>query len=118
MKIKFTHEIYTEIVMDTEKLKPVSALIKNEYHNQHKNKMYLGDTVFFSHSNCMWVDSFQEYSDVKFIDLDRVVIEHEFDKLKAKYGEVYDELREQMVIETELDFNKWYQENLAYKNKR
>lgn len=118
MKIQFSHEIYRSIILDTEQLKPVSALFKNELHEKHINEMYLGDTVFFSHSNCMWSDSFQEYSDITFINLNRAVIEHEFEKLKAKYGEVYDELRETMVVETDLDFTQWYQENLAYKNKR
>lgn len=119
MKIKFHHKIYDQIILDTAQLKPVNNLIPNELHKKHWYEMYLGDTVFFGHSACMWQDDFiQEYNDPTFIDLSNETIQHEINKLKAKYGETYDTLRKTNIVETDLYFVDWYKENLAYKNKR
>ena len=117
MKIKFTHDIYREIIMDTDQVKPVNTLIPNDYYKDHWNEMYLGDTVFFSHSTCMWFDGFPDYRDIMFVNLDAKTIQHEFDKLEAKFPIVYDDLRNTLMVETNLDFNTWYKENLAYKNR-
>ena len=118
MKIKFNHEIYGQIIMDTDELKPVNTLLENEYHREHWDEMYLGDTINFGHSTCMWFDGFLEYNHIQFIDLSESAIRHEFDKLKYKYGETYEEIRNQHIVQTDLDFNNWYKENIAYKNKR
>ncbi len=118
MKIKFTHDIYHEIIMDTDQVKPVNSLIPNYYHKEHWDEMYLGDTVSFGHSTCMWFDGFHDYRDIMFINLDAKTIKHEFDKLEAKFPIVYDDLRNTLMVETNLDFNTWYKENLAYKNRR
>lgn len=117
MKIKFNHKTYKFLILDTEKLVPVNSLIENEYHKKYWDRYYLGYTVLFSHSNCMWADDFRGYEAPKFIDLNAETIKHEFEKLEYKYGEVYSVLYWENLVETDLDFTEWYKENMAYKNK-
>lgn len=117
MKIKFNHKTYIFLILDTEKLVPVNSLIANEYHKKYWDRYYLGNTVLFSHSNCMWSDDFRGYEAPKFIDLNVETINHEFEKLEYKYGKNFTVFDKESLVDTDLDFTEWYKENLAYKNK-
>lgn len=116
----FKHRIYRAIIIDTDKL----ALVKDSYYpaylEKFKNAVDFRKITNFSHSNYMWTDDFRGYDHPDYVMLSKEVVDHEFNKLREKYGVSRDDIyldNEECVYVNE-NFDSWLKKNLLYMNKR
>lgn len=119
MKFIFSHRTYSFIEIDSSKLKQVKDSYYVPFLEPMKEMFDFRALTNFSHSNCMWTDDFWGYKYPEYVDQPREIIQHEFDKLQAKYGTQIDNviLDNEECVTVPIDFSDWLIENLVYNKK-